>query len=79
MGQIPALLLTPVAGVYADRINRRKVLVITQTIPMLLAFLLAILLYTDTVSVGVVLGIVLVNGFALAFDTPFRHAFLLEW
>lgn len=78
MGQIPALLLTPVAGVYADRMNRRKVLVITQTIPMLLAFLLAILLYTDKVSVGIVLGIVLVNGFALAFDTPFRHAFLLE-
>lgn len=78
MGQIPALLLTPVAGVYADRMNRRKVLVITQTIPMLLAFLLAILLYTDKISVGMVLGIVLINGFALAFDTPFRHAFLLE-
>ncbi len=78
MGQIPALLLTPVAGVYADRMNRRKALVITQTIPMLLAFLLAILLYTDKISVGMVLGIVLVNGFALAFDTPFRHAFLLE-
>lgn len=78
MGQIPALLLTPVAGVYADRLNRRKVLVITQTIPMILAFVLAALLYTDTVSVGVVLGIVLINGFSLAFDTPFRHAFLLE-
>ncbi|MCE1200977.1 MAG: MFS transporter [Bacteroidia bacterium] len=78
MGQIPALLLTPVAGVYADRMNRRKVLVITQTIPMVLAFLLAILLYTDKISVGMVLGIVLINGFALAFDTPFRHAFLLE-
>ncbi|MBK9292285.1 MAG: MFS transporter [Bacteroidetes bacterium] len=78
MGQIPALLLTPVAGVYADRMNRRNVLVITQTIPMLLAFLLAILLYTNTLNVHIVLGIVLVNGFALAFDTPFRHAFLLE-
>ncbi|HMM11123.1 MAG TPA: MFS transporter [Bacteroidales bacterium] len=78
MGQIPALILTPVAGVYADRLNRRKVLIITQTIPMLLAFLLAALLYTDTISVHLILGIVLINGFALAFDTPFRHAFLLE-
>lgn len=78
MGQIPALLLTPVAGVYADRMNRQRVLVITQIIPMVLAFVLATLLYTDTVSVGIVLGIVLINGFSLAFDTPFRHAFLLE-
>lgn len=78
MGQIPALLLTPVAGVYADRLNRRTVLIVTQTIPMILAFVLAFLLYADKVNVGIVLGIVLINGFALAFDTPFRHAFLLD-
>jgi len=77
-GLIPALFLTPIAGVYADRLNRRKVLVITQTIPMLLAFVLAILAYTETIHIGVLLIIVTFNGFALAVDTPFRHAFLHE-
>lgn len=75
-GLIPALFLTPIAGVYADRLNRRRMLVITQTIPMLLAFLLASLAYTDSIHIGVLLVIVTINGFALAFDTPFRHAFL---
>lgn len=77
-GQIPALFLTPIAGVYADRLNRQKMLILTQSLPMLLAFLMAILMYSGHISVTLVLIIVLVNGFALAFDTPFRHAFLLE-
>lgn len=77
-GQIPALFLTPIAGVYADRLNRQKMLILTQSLPMLLAFLMAILMYSGRISVTLVLIIVLVNGFALAFDTPFRHAFLLE-
>lgn len=77
-GQIPALFLTPLAGVFADRMNRRKVLIITQLIPMTLAFLLAILVYTNNVQIEYLLIIVVINGFALAFDTPFRHAFLLE-
>ena len=38
LGQIPALFLTPFAGVFADRLNRRKVLIVTQSIPMVLAF-----------------------------------------
>ncbi|MDP3463771.1 MAG: MFS transporter [Bacteroidales bacterium] len=77
-GQIPALFLSPIAGVYADRVNRRKMLIITQTIPMLLAFLLAGLVYTDQIHIGLLMVIVVINGVAISFDTPFRHAFLLE-
>lgn len=77
-GQIPGLFLTPVAGVYADRLHRRRVLLITQTIPMLLAFLLALLAFTEHINVITIVLIVVVNGIALSFDTPFRHAFLLE-
>ena len=77
-GQIPALILTPIAGVYADRLNRRNILMLTQFIPMVLAFLLSILVFTDTISITLILVVVVTNGLALSFDTPFRHAFLLE-
>ncbi len=77
-GQIPALVLTPIAGVYADRLNRRSVLIVTQAVPMILALTISILIFTDTVTVNLLLLIVFINGLATAFDTPFRHAFLVE-
>lgn len=77
-GQIPSLVLTPIAGVYADRLNRRRVLIATQAIPMILALLLSLLVFTHLITVNLLLLIVFINGMATAFDTPFRHAFLLE-
>jgi MFS family permease len=77
-GQIPALVLTPIAGVFADRTNRRRVLVITQTVTMVLAFLLSALSFTGHITIVYLLVIVVLNGTAIAFDTPYRHAFLLE-
>ena len=42
-GQVPTFVLAPVAGVFADRWDRRKLLVMTQVLAMLQAFLLAFL------------------------------------
>ncbi|RPH29572.1 MAG: MFS transporter [Bacteroidales bacterium] len=77
-GQIPSLILTPIAGVYADRLNRRKVLVAVQTVSMVMAFTMAGLYFADVIKVWHIIIIAIINGFALAFETPFRHAFLLE-
>ncbi len=77
-GQIPSLIITPLAGVYADRINRRTVLISVQSVSMLMAFLMAWLALTDKVEVWHLVAIALVNGIALGFDTPFRHSFLLD-
>ncbi len=77
-GQIPALFLTPFAGVFADRLNRRKVLILVQIIPMILAFTMATLVFTDKIQVWQIVMIASINGMVMAFDTPFRHAFLLE-
>ncbi|MBW7846962.1 MAG: MFS transporter [Bacteroidales bacterium] len=77
-GQIPGLFLTPFAGVFADRLNRQQILKITQAVSMTAAFLMAILVFTDTITVTLILVIVIINGIALSFDTPFRHAFLLD-
>ncbi|HDP75773.1 MAG TPA: MFS transporter [Bacteroidales bacterium] len=77
-GQIPSLFLTPIAGVYADRVNRRMVLIGSQTLSMVMAFTLAILYLADVIQIWQIVLVAVVNGIALAFDTPFRHAFLLE-
>lgn len=77
-GQIPSLFLTPIAGVYADRLNRRKVLVAVQAVSMTMALLMATLYFTDSIQVWHIIIIAIINGLALAFETPFRHAFLLE-
>ncbi len=77
-GQIPSLVLTPFAGVFADRLNRRKVLIVTQSISMAMAFLLAFLFFTNRIEIWHIIAISIVNGMSLAFDTPFRHAFLFE-
>lgn len=77
-GQIPSLVLTPFAGVFADRLNRRKVLITTQAISMAMAFALAFLFFTGRIEIWHIIAISIVNGMSLAFDTPFRHAFLVE-
>ena len=76
--QIPALILTPIAAVYADRMNRRKVLIAAQTVAMFMALLMATLYFTGLIQVWHIIVIAIINGMAMAFDTPFRHAFLLE-
>jgi MFS family permease len=38
-GQIPSLFITPFAGVYADRFNRRRILIITQSLAMITAII----------------------------------------
>lgn len=77
-GQIPSLVITPLAGVYADRINRRNVLIAVQSVAMVMAFLMAWLTLTGRVEVWHLIVIASINGIALGFDTPFRHSFLLD-
>src|SRR5262249_22220540 len=50
-GQIPALFLAPVAGVVVDRVNRHRLLLLTQTLAMLQAFAVAALALTGSVTV----------------------------
>ncbi len=77
VGQIPSLVITPFAGVYADRLNRHKVMIVTQVCSMLLAFSLAFLVFSENIQVWHILLFATLNGVVMAVDTPFRHAFLL--
>lgn len=76
--QIPSLLITPFAGVLADRWNRRKVIMATQVLLMMVAFALALLTLTNVITVPLIIAMAFVNGVILAFDTPFRQSFVPE-
>ncbi|MBE0662019.1 MAG: MFS transporter [Bacteroidales bacterium] len=77
-GQIPSLFITPLAGVYADRFNRRITLLITQSLAMLTSIALAIMVLTGIAEIWVLMVMAVIAGVINAFDTPFRHAFVLE-
>lgn len=76
--QIPVFLLAPLGGTTADRRDRRKVLVATQTSAMLLAFVLAILTLTGTIQILHLFIIAVGFGVANAFDIPTRQAFAVD-
>lgn len=77
-GQIPAFLMGPLAGMVADRYNRRKIVIATQTASMILAGILAFLTITKRVTVGEVILLAALMGVVNAFDIPTRQAFLVE-
>ena len=75
---IPVLLISPWAGVVVDRVPKRKLLIVTQTCSMLLAFMLAALTFTGVVQVWQVVLIAMALGTVNAFDGPTRQSFVVE-
>jgi MFS family permease len=74
--QIPVFLLATVGGTFADHHNRHHIVIATQTISMLLAFILAALTLTHTVQVWHVFVLASCLGVVNAFDIPTRQAFI---
>lgn len=77
-GQIPVLLLASIGGAVADRHNRHRILVVTQTASMLLAFCLAALTLAHHVQVWHVFALAALLGLVNAFDIPARQAFVAD-
>lgn len=75
---VPALLITPWAGVAVDSISRRKLMVITQSSAMLLALILAALTFSGIVQVWHVIVLAALVGAVNAFDGPARQAFVVD-
>src|SRR5256712_4610644 len=78
VGSLGVLLFTLYAGVVADRVDKRRTVVLTQTLQMLEAFALALLVWTKTVTVGWVIALAGLFGIVNAFDIPTRQSFLVE-
>lgn len=77
-GQIPTFLLAPVAGVFADRHDRRKLLVLTQILAMLQAFVLAFLTFAGHVVVWHLVILSVFLGMVNALDIPTRQSFVID-
>jgi MFS family permease len=76
-GQIPTFLLAPFAGVIVDRIDRRKVLVWTQTLAMAQSLALAWLTLSHRITIAEVLALSAMQGIINAFDMPGRQSFMV--
>jgi len=75
---VPTWFFMLYAGVIADRMPRRRMMIITQTAMMLLAFILAALTFLRIVQPWHILAIAFLLGAANAFEAPARQAFVLE-
>ncbi|MCL5023914.1 MAG: MFS transporter [Nitrospirae bacterium] len=75
---LPVLLFTLIGGVVADRLMKRKLLVITQTLSILPALALAVLIDLRAVTVWQIMFFATLLGTVNAFDIPARQAFLVD-
>jgi len=76
LGSLPMLLFGLWAGVWVDRLDRRKILVASQSAAMLLAFVLAALVFTNTVQLWHVYVLSFLLGCVTAIDFPAQQTFI---
>lgn len=76
--QFPIFLVAPIGGLVADRQNRHRVVIATQTASMVLAFALAWLTLANRVQVWHVFVLSALLGVVNAFDIPARQSFIVE-
>jgi MFS family permease len=76
LGQLPIMLFSLVGGVFADRLDRKKMLLYSQYIQMTAAFVLAMLFATHTVKVWHILTLSFVVGVGQSFGGPAYSALL---
>ena len=77
-GGAPSWVLTLYGGVIADRVPRRALLVVTQSVMMILAFILAALWFLGVVQPWHIIVLAALLGIANSFDAPARQAFVSE-
>lgn len=77
-GQIPAFILAPIAGVIVDRVNRHRMLVITQVLAMIQSLAMAALALTGYIQMWHIIALSIFQGLINAFDMPTRQAFVVE-
>ncbi len=75
---LPSWLFTLYGGVIADRIPRRKLIIIAQAAMLILAFLQAGLVFSGLIQPWHILVLAFLLGIANAFDAPARQSFIVE-
>lgn len=78
LSQIPVFLFSPFAGVVADNYERKKLLIVTQSLAMLQAFILGVLTLSGKLQIWHIVVLAAFIGIVNAFDMPTRQSFLFE-
>jgi len=78
LGQAPALFLNPLAGVLADRISKRRIICVTQSLAALHALALAALTIGGIIQPWHIITLTLLMGFVMPFDVTARQSFVLD-
>jgi len=73
---LPSTALTLVGGVMADRVDRRRLILVTQTLFMLQAVALTILTFSGRILIWEIYALALFNGVVMAFDSPGRQSMI---
>ncbi len=76
--QFPGFVISPFAGVFVDRWDRRRIVIATQAASMAQAFLLATLVVSGAIRVWHLLALGVVLGVINGFDVPARQSFLVQ-
>lgn len=75
---LPTTILSLYGGIVADKFSKRNLMIVTQTVMMILAFILSWLAFTNTVQPWMIIVLSFLLGVANAFDAPARMAFTIE-
>ncbi len=75
---VPIFLFGPWGGVVADRLDKRRVLYVTQTLSALLALTFGVLVGTHAIEMWMVYLLAVTLGFVNVFDNPARQSFISE-
>jgi MFS family permease len=78
VSQGPGFFQAPFAGVLADRTDKQRIVLITQTVMMVQALVLGTLVLTDHITIGWIVVLMSILGGATGFDIPARQSFLIE-
>lgn len=76
--QFPSFVISPFAGVLADRVDRKKIIMVCQILAMLQAFALAVLTFTNTINTFYLVMLSIFIGLVIAFEMPTRQSFVLD-
>lgn len=76
--QIPVLILGPIAGAWADRVDRHRAFFIVQSLQLVQAFVMAALAFLDVIQPWHMIALGIFLGATVAVELPVRHALLPE-
>lgn len=78
LSQIPNLIISPFAGVFLDRFSKHKILIFTQSLLLLQAFILSVLTLSNKIEIYQILLLSLFLGIINSIDAPTRQSFVIE-